>query len=453
MESLNVYGNKQGDTLLGLKMRVNQNQVIYGRYGLLLELKTDTFGRNEKFSITEYPCWKILDGQIRESESGKAAVDWALLDESAMQFNRTSKQWQYHVKRRVVGLDLTERTPRYYQAVLDGDDATGQWGQMDIADPLKTLDPSKVVYPSFRKRTLDFVPLTIVNSTKLGMDEWQDPPLLDLANVAIGHYQQDSYHKYALAKHACPTVIIMNHKRDPEHPQRFRLGGVVTLQSANPTQPVSISLMETSGAGLAEMRETKRDLVASANRQSVQMILDAAGANSSAEALSLRTSVGTASIAAIDKTGGRAIEEQMIFAAIFAGATPDQAGERISFRPDTTYLDSGKTISEVVSMMTANNTGGSPFLSRRNLYAMVQKAAGDGTISTFEENEEQLEEDILNGYAPSASASAPPPNYEEDDDEDQPEEDAPEEDETENTDKEPAEEEPRSEKAGRGRRR
>lgn len=416
VQSLNVYGNSQGDTLRGLKMRLNFDQVLYGRYGLLLELKTDRNGRNEKFSITEYPCWKILDGDTIEAESGKSAVGWALLDESSKVFNPQTKGWECKPRRRVVGLDRTQATPRYYQAILDGDGVDEEWIRMDVDNPLGTLPANKVIFPAFRGRTIDFVPLTICNVSKLGISEWQYPPLLTLANIALGHYQMDSHQKYALAKHACPTVVISNHKPPTkENARRFRTGGIVFLHSENPSSPVSASYLETSGAGFSEYREVKREIRESTKYSSVQEVLNGAGANSSAAALSLRTSVGTAYISHIDQTGGRAIEEQLIYAAIFAGATPDQAAERIEFRPDTSYLNSGKTVQEVVAMMTANRTSGTPFLSNRNLYELVSQAAGEGTLSSYEDNEIQVQEDLLADYA--VPDNAPPDEDKDGDDE------------------------------------
>ncbi|MDO4587893.1 MAG: hypothetical protein Q4C95_11450 [Planctomycetia bacterium] len=111
-----------------------------------------------------------------------------------------------------------------------------------------------------------------------------------------------------------------------------------------------------------------------------------AGANSSGEAIQLRTSSGTSAIAAIDNAGARAIEEQLIFAAIWAGATRKEAGERISYLSDTSYLGTNFQLQSIVSLLEKNSQTG--LLSNRNMYAIINKAV-PGVLSSYDDNEVQ----------------------------------------------------------------
>ena len=101
----------------------------------------------------------------------------------------------------------------------------------------------------------------------------------------------------------------------------------------------------------------------------------------------IRNSSGTASIADIDTSGARAIEEQLVFAAIWAGASAQEAGERISYTADTSYLGSKFSLGEVTSFLVVNGT--QKVLSRQNQYAILE-AIGPGVITNFEDNEIQL---------------------------------------------------------------
>ena len=105
----------------------------------------------------------------------------------------------------------------------------------------------------------------------------------------------------------------------------------------------------------------------------------------------------------MDKTGARAIEEQIIFAAIWAGATFKEAYDRISFEADTTYLGAEFQISSVVSFMQANKDA--RFLSKQNAYSVLERTF-PGVISNFQDNEAQLEEDSADEYAKSQAAMA-----------------------------------------------
>lgn len=60
---------------------------------------------------------------------------------------------------------------------------------------------------------LRFIPLTICNVDRLGIENWQSPPYLDVAQVAIGNYMIDSWYKMGLYHFATPTLVICNASR------------------------------------------------------------------------------------------------------------------------------------------------------------------------------------------------------------------------------------------------
>lgn len=382
-------GNRYNDGVYGLKTRVNAAQALFGRCGLLLDVVTDADGLNPEFCITEYSARSIIDGDYCESSyDSRRRLRWALLDESTRKFNPRSKTWTDCPKRRLVALDAEGR---YYNAVFEGADVNGVWASFDLDRPVMS-EKYQLVYPTYQGAYLDFVPLTICNVDRLGMEYWQAPPYLDVAQVAIGNYVVDSWYKMALYQFATPTLVICNAARESDD---VRLGGVVWAKSSG-ASPVSVQILETSGSGLGELRNAKDELKASLKYSSIRDLLDGAGANSSGDALRLRTASGTAAIAAMDKTGARAIEEQIIFAAIWAGATPREAYDRISFEADATYLGAEFQIQSVVSFMQLNKE--SQLLSRQNAYSILEKTF-PGVISNFADNDAQLEADVDAGVS------------------------------------------------------
>ncbi len=92
------------------------------------------------------------------------------------------------------------------------------------------------------------------------------------------------------------------------------------------------------------MRAAKEELKASLRYSSIRDLLDGAGANSSSDAIRLRTESGTAAIAAADRAGARAIEEQLCFASLWAGASRDETRDRISFEADGAAGRSGPAL-------------------------------------------------------------------------------------------------------------
>lgn len=381
-------GNRYSDGLKGLKHRLNFHQVLFGRYGLLLDVATDSSGGTPRFVIVEYSPEKILDGEIVQTRpDAQPELKWALLNESGNVFDRKTKSWKPEARLRVLGIDAAGK---YYTATLSGDNVRADWDAFDVDFPAG----ENVVYPTFKERTLDFVPFTVCNVDRLGLDDWQEPPYLDVAELALSSYVCDSWYKYAIYCHATPTLAICNATRKKED---IRLGGVIWLEKNGPNGPgADAKILETSGAGLAEMLKAKNSAQEALKHTSVRQLLDGAGANSSGEAIKLRTAAGTAAPAAIDSAGSLAIEEQLMFAARWAGATAQEAADRISFQSNSRYLDSGVQLQSVVSLLSANAQ--TKTLSNENMYAII-KNSFPRIVSDYNDNEAQKALDAEETFA------------------------------------------------------
>lgn len=380
VRELKDWGNRYNDGLPGLKSRVNFAQILYGRYGMLLDVAADANGLNPRFEIVEYDPRKILDGESDASEaSAFSALRWVLLDESTRVFDRRSKTRRFAPRRRLLALD---GSGRYYTALFEGADPDAEWRAFDLDRPVG----ANVVYPAFKGRALEFIPFTVCNVERLGFDAWSLPPYLDVARLAIENYVVDSWYKMGLYFHATPTLAVCNAARESNS---VRLGGVVWPRSAGGA-PVTVSILETSGRGLAELRNSKGELKETLRYSSLRDLIERAGANSSSDALRVRTTAGSVSIASVDKTGARAIEEQLCFASLWSGATVEETRARISYQADASYLGADVRLDSVVSLLTANNE--TRALSKRSVYSLLEKAA-PGALPSYEDNEEQKEQD------------------------------------------------------------
>lgn len=393
--SLNKYGNEQNDMLIGLKYRLNHHQVLFGRYGLLLDIVTDREQRNPRFVITEYNPFKILDGDTMVTESGTSRLSWVLLDETEPVFDSKTKIWDISKKKfRVLGLDRASGTPVFYHAVLDNN-AMVQWNNFNLDDPCSSVGKEKVTYPVYMGVPLDFIPFTVCNATKLGITEWDNPPFYDLAELCLGNYRTDSLYKMCLNNHATPTVVSKNLQLPKDaKKKKLRLGGWINLVSAGGSNDANVWMLETSGSGLSEMREAMAATRQTILNESVRGVIESAGANASGEALKLRINSGTASIGVVDQTGANAITEQMVFAKIWSGMDPDAAADDITFKCDTSYIGSSATASEFIQLLAANTATGIPFFSNQTLWRIMENIMPD-VLPSYEDNEVQKEQDSV----------------------------------------------------------
>lgn len=381
VRDIQYAGTRYRDGLSALKIRINYAQALYGRYGLLLDVVTDSDGLNPEFCITEYPAFTILDGDSYDSPFDcRKKLRWLLLDESGRKFNPATKSWMICPKRRVLGIN---QDGMYYNAVWEGTDVDGTWASFDLDSPQDSPEYS-LVFPKFKGKTLDFIPFTVCNTNQIGVDSWTPPPYLDVAQLAVGNYVVDSWYKMGLYHFSSPTLTICNAKATDKD---IRLGGVLWLNSSgNSASNATAQILETSGSALSELRNAKQEIKGALKYTSVRDLLDGAGANSSGDALKLRASSGTAAIATMDKTSARAIEEQLRYAAVWAGATMQEATDRITFETDTTYLSQEFQIQSIVSFIQANEA--SKILSKQNAYSILERTFPD-VLSSFDDNEAQ----------------------------------------------------------------
>ena len=270
----------------------------------------------------------------------------------------------------------------YYNATLEGKDVETQWENFDI------LNPSDFVYPIFKGHTLQFIPFTVCNVDRLGINAWQEPPFLDMAYSTINAYNADSLYKQAMVNHATPTLVVMN----APVPNNVVLGGVMNLFSDEGNNQADVRMMETNAGGLAELGRCAKSIKEEAMRRTIFGMLESVGANTSGTAITLRTAAGTATISEIDRAGARAIEEQLCFAAVWSGMSWEEAGENIGYEVDTSYMASQGTVQEFVSLMGANLSMGAPFLSKQNLYGILHKLY-PSTLTEWEINELQKEDE------------------------------------------------------------
>ena len=382
VKDLDMWGNKFDDRLIGLKARLNHAQTLFGRYGLWLDVITDHKQQNPKFIIKEYTCYQIVDGETYISPfDGKERLRWVKLDESKYVFNYQTKRREFRRRFRILALDGQHR---YYTAVLEGDGADGLWEAFDIVNP----NTENIWYPIYRGTPLNFIPFTICNVDRLGIDEWQEPPFLDMAYSTINAYNADSLYKQAMVNHATPTLVALN----ATMPDGMTLGGVISVLSEEGGKGADVRMLETNAGGLAELGRSAKSIKEEAMRRTIFGMLESVGANTSGAAITLRTAAGTATVGSIDSAGARAIEEQLCFAAVWSGMTWDQAGESISYTVDTSYMASQGTVQSFVSLMGANLSMGTPFLSRQNLWSIVEKLH-PGTLTDYETNELQKEDE------------------------------------------------------------
>ena len=250
-----------------------------------------------------------------------------------------------------------------------------------------------------------------------GIGHYDDPPFVAVGHTSIELYNLSSLHMSSLYKNAQTTVAGVNVKPTmkevlatngltqecllDEHgkpytvkvPTEMVMGGSLFLEPISGEAKGEIKFLETSGTGLNAMQLAEESFKASMRENSVDGLLESAGANASGEALKMRSETATSSFAMIDQNVARGIEQIIVYAAVWAGATWEEAFERIRFEADIRYVGSEIDLNSLISFLnhseTSRMSGTQERLSWPNLYALLEAATG-GIISSLEDNQSQV---------------------------------------------------------------
>ncbi|OGV45849.1 MAG: hypothetical protein A2017_18280 [Lentisphaerae bacterium GWF2_44_16] len=357
-----------GENITSLMRRVNENQLVYGRYGLLLDIPKKE-GVDVIPMIIEYPALKIVNWYVEQSGTIKT-LKLLVLDETGQAFDLKTKKWEVKTKYRVCGLD---QTGIYYSVSMTPE----EFAAFDIVDPkLQEED-----YPNLAGRTLNFIPFTFVNITNINPDV-EKPPLLPLSNISLAIYRGDADYRQALFMQGQDTLFLAGIDLEKEN---VNVGPGACIHT--PNSDAKAEYIGVSGQGLPEMRQSQDKLHELAQNMGVALI-DQSTAESG-EALKTRMAVKTAPMKNVALTGAAAIAQQLKFAATWAGSNP----EEVEITPNLDFHASAITAQDVLSLWNAKLQG-MP-LSERSYHEWLRK--NDFTDKDYDEEKEEMEtEDSLN---------------------------------------------------------
>lgn len=298
LEPLRRRATVQGEPLHVLLRKINTEQLIYGRCGLLADVATGQ-GPDELPYTSIYKARSIInwdDGTIGSPVLQQ--LNLVVLDETE-QVRGEDLRWSEESKYRVLTLD----SGRYQMAVTEDDGFS-----------LKSLEFRT---PGIGGRTPEQIPFTFINAVDL-VPEPDTPPLLGLANLAIGVYQSEADYRFSLFMQGQDTLVIEGHTGDGED-IRVGAGAHICVGIGGGAQYVGVQ-----SAGLPEQRaalENDRQLASEMGNK----LLDTRGRESeSGDALRMRVSARTANLNQIALTGAQGLEDHLRIIAEWVGEDPDE---------------------------------------------------------------------------------------------------------------------------------
>lgn len=362
-----------GDSLALLHTKINLEQLITGRIGLLLDLPSDLVPAGSDVPDLPYVATYTAE-RIRNWDDGAIGaptlqnLNLVILDESEYERGAGGVAdgftWDYVEKHRVLILgDPVDNEglgeAAVYQSALIREDADG--------DAIAT---DAFVTPVYRGESLPFIPFVFVNSMDLLPTPFR-PPLEAIANLDLVIYRGEADYRHALFMQGQDTLVVKDNGMEDDDRVRVGAGAVIHVPTDGDAKYIGVE-----STGLAEMGKALREDIKEARERSGQMVNER-GQAESGEALRRRMMARHVTLQDIARTGAEGLERILKQAAAWVGADPAQ----VMIIPNTDFVADELTARDVTDWM-AGKALGAP-ISLETIHAQLRQR--EFTSMTFEE--------------------------------------------------------------------
>lgn len=400
MEPMRDKATQLGESLEQLLRRINEEQLVTGRLGLLLDLPKKPDPTKPMPYIALYITEAVTNWDDGDIEEGRANLNLVVLDESG--YRRNMFEWDFVAKYRVLELTPVKDESgafvswgAYRQGVFE----TGGSGAPDYVE-------ADMVEPQLRGTVLEELPFVFVN-TKDIVAAPDKPSLLGLTNLALTIYRGEADYRQNLHMQGQDTLVVkgdLKRASDPNElaaagdngPLRLGTGAMIHLEAGADSGAEFIGV---SANGLSEQRTAlENDRVRAEGKSSA--LSAATNAAESGEALKTRVGARTASLGSIADSGAGALEWLLKLGAKWIGADP----EKVKVTPNREFADFQMTGDNLNKLMAAK-VQGAP-LSRESIHALM--AEGGVTKLSYDEEKDLLEKEASELPLPGTMAGGDP---------------------------------------------
>lgn len=366
-EGMKNIQSSRGETMDQLLMRINKEQLLTGRVGLMLDLPQRAPPGEDMPYLALYNTERIINwdnGRVETNVPQK--LNLVVLDETEQE-RVHNFSWENEEKYRVLMLgDILENegVGTYSFGVFSEDEG---------------FVPDRMRVASYRGNTLDYIPFWFINAVD-HVVEPEDPPLLDLANLCMTIYRGEADYRQNLFMQGQDTFVTIGANLSDTDDVRVGAGARLDLPSGAQAEYVGVT-----SDGLEEQRTALENDKALAGAMGAQSIDTVSRERESGKSLNIRLAARTADLNQIAISGAMGLEKALKSAAEWMGLNP----EEVSVTPNMEFGDAPITGQMMVDIAAAKNQGWP--ISSKTMHDMSRQKGL--TRLTFEEEIDLLQED------------------------------------------------------------
>lgn len=358
LEPLRTRATVKGETLVQLLRRINEQQLVMGRVGLMADMPARPLPDTRTPYIATYLAEHIINWDEGTRDDGSLPkLNLVILNETG--FERQA--------------DFSWHTVEKYRVLFLGDVNDNEAGPAPYAQQLvranDKFDPLTAISPSIAGRTLDEIPFTFIN-TKDIVPPPDCSPLAGLARAVIAMYRGEADYRQNLFMQGQDTLVVIGQTTGDD--VRLGAGSTLYLPSGGDAKFIGVT-----SSGLAEQRQALDTDYQRAMLKAGAVVDPKTRSRESGDALKTRIAAQSATLNQIALTGGVGLEEHLKIIARWMGADPDQ----VKVEPNMDFVGSELTGRSFVEIMTAKSLGAP--ISQKTIHdMMVDRGA---TKLTYEE--------------------------------------------------------------------
>ncbi len=359
MEGMRDRATRDGESLIALLRRINEQQLLRGRIGLLADFpQADT---EDLPHIVPYEAETIMNWD--DERFDEMDVDQL----SLLVLNETGQV-------RGLGTDVFEWTVerRFRAAFLD--DFDGVYTTFVEVEGQRREE----VRPVFRGATLTEIPFVFIGANDLSTRP-DDIPLKSVAEGSIHLYKQSADYRQTLHMQGQDTLILIGAElnrdgsaKDETKDTRVGAGAVVRMDDGGDGKFVGVS-----GEGLSEQRISYQNDLNDVRAKGPRLLEGRKGQAESGEALTVRVSASTASVKQVALTGAAGLQASLRQIARWMGLDESL----VLVRPNLDFQQAQPEPRLLNDYQTARNEGAP--LSERSMHSWAARM--NFTKMTFEE--------------------------------------------------------------------
>ncbi len=347
LEPLLDKATTKNESLFQLLRRMNEEQLMTGRLGLLLDLPNTPTLANTVPYIAMYYAENIInwDAGTRE-EVATEVLNLVVLDETAYERNKDF-DWELVYKYRTLVLgeaDKNETAGSYKYAVFEGSEAT--------------FNEALLQAPVVRGKGLDKIPFVFVNSKDM-ISEPDTSPLLGLCKLSLAIYRGEADYRQSLFMQGQDTLVVTGSTEES-----FRVGSNATIVLPNQGDAKYIGV---SSQGLPEQRQALENDKAIAANKAGNLIDTRSREKEGGDAMRMRVAAQTATYTQIALTAAEALEYILKIAAEWVGANPKE----VEVIPNLDFTSETMLGKELLDLTAAKNMGAP--ISNQSIHKVMQQ--------------------------------------------------------------------------------